>query len=68
MTKTNDQEPSTCPKCGKQFSCGKSGKCWCYEVYVPPDVLEEIEAQYDRCLCPDCLKNYNQNKNLGESS
>jgi ribosomal protein L34E len=54
----SDNEISTCPRCGKQFSCSKSGKCWCYEVFIPPDKLEEIDRLYDRCLCPDCLKEY----------
>jgi len=55
---TNVQEPSICPKCGKPFSCSKSGKCWCYEVYLPLDKLEEIENLYDSCLCPSCLNEY----------
>ena len=55
---TNDLEPSVCPKCGKQFHCSKSGKCWCYEVYLPLDKLEEIENTYDSCLCPSCLREY----------
>jgi hypothetical protein len=52
---TNFDEPSICPRCGKEFHCSKSGKCWCYEVYLPLDVLEQIEEQYDSCLCPTCL-------------
>jgi hypothetical protein len=55
---TNDQELSICPRCGKEFHCSKSGKCWCYEVYLPLDKLEEIEAQYDSCLCPSCLNEF----------
>ena len=49
-------ELSKCPRCGKMFHCSKSGKCWCYEVYLPLNVLEQIEEQYDSCLCPDCLR------------
>jgi len=55
---TNDQDLSVCPRCGKQFSCSKSGKCWCYEVYLPLDKLEEIENLYDSCLCPTCLNEF----------
>jgi hypothetical protein len=54
----NDNELSVCPKCGKKLSCSKSGKCWCYEVALPVDKLEEIEELYDSCLCPSCLKEY----------
>jgi len=52
----NPKEPSECPRCGNSFHCSKSGKCWCYEVYLPLNVLEEIESKYDSCLCPSCLK------------
>ncbi len=49
-------EPETCPRCGASFTCSKSGKCWCFEVSVPDSVRDEIEKVYDRCLCPQCLK------------
>ncbi len=55
---TNDHDPSVCPRCGKEFHCSKSGKCWCYEVYLPLDKLEEIENTYDSCLCPSCLREF----------
>lgn len=45
-----------CPHCGKRFHCSKSGKCWCFEVAVSPEILEEIGKKYDHCLCPSCLK------------
>lgn len=48
-------EEETCPRCGAKFDCGKSGKCWCYEVAVEPSVLEHIQQTYDSCLCPACL-------------
>jgi ribosomal protein L34E len=49
-------EANKCPRCGSDFHCGKSGKCWCYEVDLPPSLLEKIDDTYDSCLCPDCLK------------
>jgi hypothetical protein len=52
----NLYDPETCPRCGKSFHCSKSGKCWCFEVYLSLKVLEEIEAQYESCLCPACLR------------
>ena len=51
-------EPSVCPKCGKAFHCSTSSKCWCYEVDISPETMEEIDRAYDSCLCPDCLKGY----------
>jgi ribosomal protein L34E len=53
-------EPDTCPRCGKEFHCSKSAKCWCYEVDTSPSLLEEIQKNYDSCLCPDCLKSLNE--------
>jgi len=49
-------EEESCPKCGKKFICNKSGKCWCYEYDIPAENLDYIEAHYNSCLCPDCLK------------
>ncbi len=60
---TNDNNQSVCPRCGREFSCSKSGKCWCYEVFIPPDAMEEIERLYDGCLCPDCLKEFAEKEN-----
>jgi hypothetical protein len=57
MTETS-KDLSKCPRCGKEFHCSKSGKCWCYEVWLPLDKLEEIESLYDSCLCPSCLHEY----------
>jgi len=48
-------EDEICPKCGAAFTCSKSGKCWCFEVDVPPSLLDRIEKTYDSCLCPKCL-------------
>jgi hypothetical protein len=53
-----EEEQETCPRCGKTFRCSKSGRCWCFELALPPDMLDEIEKSYDRCLCPECLKEY----------
>jgi hypothetical protein len=52
------EDLETCPRCGKKFHCSKSGKCWCFEVALPLDKLEEMEELYDRCLCPSCLREY----------
>ena len=51
-----------CPRCGKEFHCSKSSKCWCYEVSLPVAVLEEIEETYDSCLCPTCLNELSKTK------
>jgi hypothetical protein len=51
-------ELNTCPKCGKQFKCSTSAKCWCYEYDVPVEVMEDLQQEFEGCLCPDCLKTY----------
>ena len=56
--KNNLTKPSKCPKCGAEFHCSTSPKCWCYEIDVPAEIMEKIEQQYDGCLCPECLKAY----------
>jgi len=49
-------EDEKCPRCATEFTCSKSGKCWCYEVDVPSIIQEKINRKYSTCLCPDCLK------------
>lgn len=56
------REYEKCPRCGAMFTCGKSGKCWCFEIEVPPSVLENIEKEYNSCLCPSCLKDVAESK------
>lgn len=56
--KYNLSEPSKCPKCGVEFHCSTSSKCWCYEIDVPAETMEQIEKEYNGCLCPACLKAY----------
>ncbi|NVO18598.1 MAG: cysteine-rich CWC family protein [Bacteroidetes bacterium] len=47
-----------CPRCGSEFNCSTSSKCWCYEYDIPAENLDKLEAEYDSCLCPECLKLY----------
>lgn len=58
--KPSKEDLQDCPRCGKKFHCSKSGKCWCYEIALPLDKLEEIEELYDSCLCPDCMNEMSQ--------
>jgi hypothetical protein len=53
-------EPDICPQCSQEFHCSKSARCWCYEVETSASLLEEIQAKYNSCLCPDCLKRYSE--------
>jgi len=53
-------EPEICPRCGKSFECGKSGKCWCYEIDTKPFMLELINKKYESCLCRSCLEEVNR--------
>jgi len=54
-------EDEKCPRCGAMFTCGKSGKCWCFEVDIASSVLDTIEEKYNSCLCPLCLKGISEN-------
>jgi hypothetical protein len=51
-----------CPRCGKEFYCGKSGKCWCYELAIPSQIMDKISEQYETCLCPECLTEVSEQK------
>ena len=56
--KERPYEQKACPRCGKNFVCSASAKCWCFEIDLPTDTLEMIQAKWDGCLCPECLKSY----------
>jgi len=49
-------EKQACARCGEEFGCSKSSRCWCYEFDLPAEVLAKIESTYDGCLCENCLK------------
>ena len=59
-------EPSHCKRCGAEFRCSASPKCWCYEVDISPARLEELHRKYDGCLCPECLNNKELNAENSE--
>lgn len=52
-----------CESCGKEFSCGaKIGGCWCFEIEVTPEDLDELKKNFKNCLCVACLTKYNQKR------
>ncbi len=56
LPETRNFEKKICPRCGSEFLCSASSRCWCYEYEISAENLEIIEDKYDSCLCPDCLK------------
>lgn len=54
----------TCESCGNSFECGaKVGKCWCFEVEVSVEKLDELREEFESCLCQECLIEKNRNVN-----
>ncbi|HEV2663716.1 MAG TPA: cysteine-rich CWC family protein [Blastocatellia bacterium] len=48
--------PRECEACGKPFVCGASLKgCWCLQIKVSADALQQLREHYKRCLCLECL-------------
>lgn len=47
-----------CPECGASFRCEADSDCWCERVPVHRAQLQTIMEQYDNCLCPGCLKQF----------
>src|ERR1043165_9689795 len=53
-TLTRAQE---CPACGQPFACEISlNGCWCSEVKLSPETLQELRSKYKGCLCRSCLE------------
>jgi hypothetical protein len=49
-----------CPACGKPFTCSGNDDCWCEKVRISKKELLRIMNTYSDCLCPDCLKKYEE--------
>lgn len=68
--KTVTNETKICESCQTEFACGANAeKCWCFNVNVNPEILQEIAQNYQNCLCENCLKVQNLTKlNLNNQS
>lgn len=47
-----------CPKCNSTFSCVADESCWCMDIKLSKETLNEIKATYPSCLCQSCLRSY----------
>lgn len=47
-----------CPKCGAAFVCKHDDilNCQCSQIALNRDQLDYIKANFDSCLCQNCLK------------
>jgi hypothetical protein len=49
-----------CPKCGAGFDCGVhrpvDDPCWCVGLGVELDALARLAADFQGCLCGECLR------------
>ncbi|MGA2289185.1 cysteine-rich CWC family protein [Bradyrhizobium sp.] len=48
----NSSRRLICSRCGTEFTCGRSGQCWCAEETA----LLPTPVKGDDCLCRDCLR------------
>ena len=47
-----------CPKCGMEFKCEHSIKCWCMSYNIPENKRKYLRENYNDCLCESCLKEF----------
>jgi Cysteine-rich CWC len=46
-----------CESCGAEFTCNAGREsCWCFDIKVPPEDLDVLKENYNRCLCRECLE------------
>lgn len=56
MNKETSPETIQCESCGKNFDCGaKTGKCWCFDLDLNEETLENLRESFAKCLCQNCL-------------
>lgn len=56
----------TCEVCGKEFMCFPEN-CWCKDHDLTKKQLMLIYLKHDNCLCPECIKGYEEKKSSKES-
>lgn len=50
-------EKLVCESCGESFDCGaKIGECWCFNIEVGTENLENLKKDFKNCLCFNCLQ------------
>ncbi len=50
-----------CSKCGNSFICtNETAGCWCEKVQLNAESLQFLKANYANCLCPACLKYFEE--------
>jgi len=48
-----------CSKCETTFNCKNDARgCWCENINLSTQVLAHLKENYDNCLCPRCLKEF----------
>lgn len=52
-----------CPRCSSNFKCreDRTELCHCTRIHLFSGVRDYIKDNYQNCLCPQCLKETNQN-------
>jgi hypothetical protein len=58
--KMTSPDIKTCPSCGTSFTCTGNEDCWCEKVRINKKEMLLIMQKYNDCLCPDCLKKYEE--------
>jgi ribosomal protein L34E len=51
-------EKKNCPRCGKEFVCSASARCWCFEYSLSVEAMDVIQNSYQGCVCPECLSQF----------
>lgn len=61
--------PKTCARCGAAFTCKVDdlAHCQCIGVRLSADLLGQLAASYDDCLCSRCLKELTGAEHRGAS-
>jgi hypothetical protein len=50
-----------CSKCQSAFTCQNEIRgCWCEKVQLSTETLAFLEEYYENCLCPECLKKFEE--------
>ncbi len=55
-------EIKICPRCQEAFECraGSISICQCFNIQVSPLIQDQINKDFEDCLCANCLATLNE--------
>jgi hypothetical protein len=58
-----------CSRCNTAFNCQNETRgCWCEALDISDETLLHLKENFDNCLCPSCLKDYETKNKVNDNT